>query len=72
MLINLQLGYGTGTARATNRKGGKNLDMDLVKTIVMAIKAGFYHLDGAEGNLAFLHIREQILTTKPVSLRKRS
>lgn len=24
--------------------------MDLVKTIVMAIKAGFYHLDGAEGN----------------------
>jgi diketogulonate reductase-like aldo/keto reductase len=23
--------------------------MDLVKTIVMAIKAGFYHLDGAEG-----------------------
>jgi diketogulonate reductase-like aldo/keto reductase len=30
--------------------------MELVKTIVMAIKAGFYHLDGAEGNVkALLH-----------------
>lgn len=50
------LGYGTGTARATNRKAGASIDKDLVKTIVMAIKAGFYHLDGAEayGNEAEL------------------
>jgi diketogulonate reductase-like aldo/keto reductase len=26
-----------------------NLDEELVKTIVAAIKAGYYHLDGAEG-----------------------
>lgn len=50
------LGYGTGTARAMNRKGGSNLDQDLVKTIVMAIKAGFYHLDGAEST-SFSYLR---------------
>jgi hypothetical protein len=33
-----------------DRKDGADLDMDLVNTIVMAIKPGFYHLDGAEGN----------------------
>jgi hypothetical protein len=53
----LQLGYGTGTARATNRRGGESLDKDLVKTIVMAIKAGFYHLDGAEGGVTLYPAR---------------
>jgi diketogulonate reductase-like aldo/keto reductase len=43
-----QLGYGLGTARY---KGDPNapIDKELIKTVVMAIKAGYYHLDGAEG-----------------------
>lgn len=43
-----QLGYGLGTARAKGR-GGSDLDQALVKTVVMAIKGGYHHLDGAEG-----------------------
>jgi len=41
------LGYGLGTARF---KADPNapVDEELVKTVVMAIKAGYYHLDGAE------------------------
>lgn len=50
ILIVTQLGYGLGTARY---KGDPNspLDKELIKTVVVAIKAGFYHLDGAEGTL---------------------
>lgn len=44
----LQLGYGTGTANSKS-PDGSDIDQDLVKTVVMAINAGFYHLDGAEG-----------------------
>jgi len=49
------LGYGLGTARALS--GNRDsLDKELVKTVVMAIKAGYYHLDGAQvyGNEAEL------------------
>jgi len=43
------LGYGLATARARmGNKDASNIDEELVKTAVMAIKAGFYHLDGAE------------------------
>jgi diketogulonate reductase-like aldo/keto reductase len=44
------MGYGLGTARS---KGDANapLDKELVKTVVMAIKAGYYHVDGAQGKL---------------------
>jgi len=51
------LGYGTGTARAKmGNKDGTKIDKELVKTVVMAIGAGYYHLDGAEvyGNEADL------------------
>lgn len=30
--------------------GSAGLDQELVKTVVMAIGEGFYHLDGAEGD----------------------
>ncbi|KAK8038710.1 NADPH-dependent conjugated polyketone reductase C1 [Apiospora rasikravindrae] len=40
------LGYGLGTARA-NMDGNSDKD-EIVKHTVMAIKNGFYHLDGAE------------------------
>ncbi|KAK8086506.1 NADPH-dependent conjugated polyketone reductase C1 [Apiospora phragmitis] len=40
------LGYGLGTARA-NMDGKSDTD-EIVKLTVMAIKNGFYHLDGAE------------------------
>ncbi|KFY29636.1 hypothetical protein V494_08596 [Pseudogymnoascus sp. VKM F-4513 (FW-928)] len=42
------LGYGTGTAQARVGSSGKDLDESLVETILMAIRAGYYHLDGAE------------------------
>jgi len=41
------LGYGLGTARFKGN-GDPAFDEDLVKTVVTAIKAGYYHLDGAE------------------------
>jgi len=43
-----QLGYGLGTA---NYKGDSNSpeDKELIEKVVTAIKAGYYHLDGAEG-----------------------
>ncbi|KAL3421303.1 aldo/keto reductase [Phlyctema vagabunda] len=49
------LGYGLGTARYKADSDGP-IDPELVKTVVMAIKAGYYHLDGAEvyGNEAEL------------------
>ena len=31
-------------------------DKELVKTAVMAIKAGYYHLDGAEGKPTFHNV----------------
>lgn len=43
-----QLGYGTGTALARTGDTGNDLDESLVATILTAIRAGFYHLDGAE------------------------
>lgn len=41
------LGYGLGTARY---KGGASapLDKELIQTVLTAIKAGYYHFDGAE------------------------
>ncbi|KAG0648018.1 NADPH-dependent conjugated polyketone reductase C1 [Hyphodiscus hymeniophilus] len=41
------MGYGLGTARY---KGDPNapLDKDLISIVVMAIKAGYHHIDGAE------------------------
>jgi len=49
------LGYGLGTA---NYKADPNspVDKELVKTVVLAIKTGYYHLDGAQvyGNEAEL------------------
>ncbi|TVY18490.1 NADPH-dependent conjugated polyketone reductase C1, partial [Lachnellula arida] len=49
------IGYGLGTARFKS-DGSAPLDKELVKTVVMAINAGYYHLDGAEvyGNEAEL------------------
>ncbi|KAG4423414.1 hypothetical protein IFR04_003381 [Cadophora malorum] len=51
------LGYGLGTA---NYKSDPNspVDKDLVKTVVLAIKTGYYHLDGAQvyGNEAELGV----------------
>lgn len=47
----IQLGFGLGSARATNRrrKGLASVaDRELIDTVVMAIKAGYYHLDCAE------------------------
>ena len=42
------LGYGLGTAHfKSNADAG--VDNKIVKTAVMAINAGYYHLDGAEG-----------------------
>jgi hypothetical protein len=43
-----QLGYGLGTAHA-KKDGNAPLDKELIKTVVMAIQAGFGHLDGAQG-----------------------
>lgn len=40
------LGYGLGTANY--KPGASDLDQGLVKTVVMAINAGYYHLDGAQ------------------------
>lgn len=47
-LTAIKLGYGLGTA---NYKADPNspVDKELVKTVVTAIKAGYYHLDGAQG-----------------------
>ncbi|KAH8593186.1 putative NAD/NADP-dependent indole-3-acetaldehyde reductase [Bisporella sp. PMI_857] len=49
------MGYGVGTARYKADPTAP-LDKDLIKTMVMAIKAGYYHLDAAEsyGNEAEL------------------
>jgi diketogulonate reductase-like aldo/keto reductase len=47
----LQLGYGLGTARAASKrhKGpGLDVDRELIDTVVMAIRAGYYHLDCAQ------------------------
>ncbi|KAM3078067.1 hypothetical protein ACMFMG_002631 [Clarireedia jacksonii] len=41
------LGYGLGTANSKFGKDG-TFDRNIVETTVMAIKAGFYHLDGAQ------------------------
>lgn len=49
-----QLGYGLGTARAKSDASAP-LDNELVKTVVMAIKAGFFHIDGAQGRLRYAH-----------------
>lgn len=43
----MQLGYGLGTARYKADPSAP-LDEELVKTVVMAIKAGYYHIDGAQ------------------------
>lgn len=48
-----QLGYGLGTARYKDDPSAP-IDKELVKTVVMAIKAGYYHLDGAQGILYLL------------------
>jgi len=48
LLIGRQLGYGFGTARYKSDANAP-ADKELVKIGVMAIKAGFYHLDGAQG-----------------------
>jgi hypothetical protein len=40
-----------GTARYKDDVNA-GLDKELIKTVVMAIKAGFYHLDGAQGQLS--------------------
>ncbi|KAF7900322.1 uncharacterized protein EAF01_007624 [Botrytis porri] len=41
------LGYGLGTARFKANADGQ-IDNEIVKTAVMAIHAGYYHLDGAQ------------------------
>ena len=43
-----QIAYGLGTANYKTGKGG--FDKEIVKVTVQAIKAGYFHLDGAEGN----------------------
>jgi hypothetical protein len=48
VLTNEQLGYGLGTARYKADPDAP-VDRELVKTVVIAIKTGYYHLDGAEG-----------------------
>lgn len=42
------LGYGLGTAHYKANPDGQ-VDNGIVKTAVMAINAGYYHLDGAQG-----------------------
>src|SRR4051812_44009750 len=42
------LGYGLGTANYKSNSDGP-VDKNIVETTVMAIKAGFHHLDGAQG-----------------------
>lgn len=44
-----QFAYGLGTARM--KKTQDELDEEIVKPTVMAIKTGAYHLDGAAGIL---------------------
>ena len=43
-----KLGYGLGTANYKGGKGG-GISRKIVDDTVVAIKAGWYHLDGAEG-----------------------
>ncbi|KAK8129745.1 aldo/keto reductase [Apiospora kogelbergensis] len=56
------LSYGLGTARA-KMDGGNDKDDEIVKLTVMAIKNGFYHLDGAEGksSIYFIYGNEEQL-----------
>lgn len=42
------LGYGLGTAHYKSNADGP-VDKGIVETAVMAINAGYYHLDGAQG-----------------------
>ena len=76
MLKLQQLGYGTGTAQSKRSQHDK-IDRALVETIKLAIKTGYYHLDGAEmyGNEAELGLaikesgvaREELFVTTKVS-----
>jgi len=71
-----ELGYGLGTANSKGGAGG-DIDKELVKTVVLAIKTGYYHLDGAEvyGNEAELGAaikeagvpREKLFVTTKIS-----
>lgn len=78
---NPQLGYGLGSARARlGNTDASNVDKKLVETIVVAIKAGYYHLDGAEvyGNEAELGLaikesgvaREKLYVTTKINGNK--
>jgi hypothetical protein len=42
------MGYGLGTARFKSDPNAP-VDQELIKTVVMAIKTGYHHLDGAQG-----------------------
>lgn len=42
------LGFGLGTAQYKANDDG-SIDRKIVETTVMAINAGYYHLDGAQG-----------------------
>lgn len=53
ILTYLQLGYGLGTANY--KAGGASFDEKIVDNTVMAIKAGYHHLDGAEGACNITH-----------------
>ncbi|KAI9836187.1 MAG: hypothetical protein M1819_001524 [Sarea resinae] len=54
------LGYGTGTAWYKSVDDGK-LDRPLIDSIKTAIKLGYYHLDGAEGDHRMLLLLEPII-----------
>ena len=46
----MQLGYGLGTAHfKSGAQVAAGLDQKIIDATVTAIKAGYYHLDGAEG-----------------------
>lgn len=51
-LTHFQLGYGLGTARYKADPTAP-VDEEIVDATVMALKAGYYHLDGAQGKSFF-------------------
>lgn len=50
------LGYGLGTAQYKSNDDG-TIDKKIIDTTVMAINAGYYHLDGAQGMYIHSFIR---------------
>jgi hypothetical protein len=52
-----QFAYGLGTARYKSQPTAEP-DQEIVKLTVMAVKNGYYHLDGAEGTMISFPVNE--------------